>query len=1228
MMAENLTTSHSASGTVEREAVVRDLHELIARECLDEAELLVSGALPTFSGELEVLRLAADIAMRRRDWCNADQRWSAVREIDRRYAPAHVLGARALDELHQYAKADAVLSEAWRNLPDDPWIAEAWANHALEKEPNIAVERFQVAFLRFPDSANFLVGLIRALLRTEAIERAESALQTALERFPEDRHLLTMFAETAMRRKDWLLALDRWAVLRARVPREASSYVYGARALSELGRHEDADLLLQEGVMLAQDDPWLVSSWAGAPALHGDWKEAARRWADATNWLPDQRDFNLHYARALMASGDLTVAEEMVEGALSRFPDNGDILRLRAELASRVGTWDEAVRRWGRLIELRPDDSHAVIEQSRALNSAGQLSEAEALLTKARNEFPRDTAIATAWAELSMRRQLWAEAARRWEHLRAEFPSLPAAWVEGARALGNARQSELAEAVLTEGQERFPDNCELLVRWAELPRQRVDCEEGLRRWTMVRERFPDEPRGWIEAAVALGESHRAEDGDALLESAVHRFPKVFDVSLYWALLGARIRPKEVALARWEEVRQRFPNHCAAYGFSVHCLDDFGLKVEADNLIAEALRRFPNELDPLRAYAALAVRRGELETAADRYRVCVNRFPGDISVARSYIDTLISLQRTDEACAALDQARHVWPLDPGFLRQRLMLAVNGGEVEEAFALWQSLRSHRDIDAGAVREVGLAMLRAGLAPAQAREVLLFLACEPDTGTRDWLPVLWEIERFRDGPIVEIGRDLVSTVPADEFEQAAHDVLRCVLLMDITDEEILRFIRDYVAKGRRALTAKLFCQNYWKPKPSRVADFTRVFEAYIGEKLANPAWLNGHDRVELLGYLNFAAVFSTPVFRQLVGLARTRLNTAAMSGNTSLQSIESVVASIVANAPDNHAVSEKVDDLRSVVPAPALALTPRRLRIAVCVSGQLRGYRAAFPTWKKLELDRHHTAYFVHVWKDIGHNWQRMWVYLKRNPSLFDAFVRPNGISFLQSRYPGMIDAALRLSSSEADDDELQNFYGTPHVVIEDDRESPFLDRNNFWKMHYKIEQTHRFALRQGGDFDLMLRIRPDREVTSCEVDWRELYWRASTAHTLFVDQAYVYTEETCWVGDQFAGGTPRTLDVYANFYSDFTHMLETQKVPLDAVPRWIAHRNLFYLLFYRGILAREAPGLVFGRLLDPAMLSPEEVLSLVRHDIAQRQPDPFDEELINVSEAEINRRESNP
>ena len=239
-----------------------------------------------------------------------------------------------------------------------------------------------------------------------------------------------------------------------------------------------------------------------------------------------------------------------------------------------------------------------------------------------------------------------------------------------------------------------------------------------------------------------------------------------------------------------------------------------------------------------------------------------------------------------------RARRIWPHDLGFLRQRLMLSVSRGEMDEAFALWRATVADMDVDRGVVRELGWAMVKEKLASTQAREVFLFLGQEPDTGARDWLPIIADLERVRGvrPGLMDVGREVVLTTPTEHFDPATLDVLKCALLFDVSDDDIRRFLRNYAAKGRHALMAKLFCQNYWKP--SRRG-------SPISSASSASTWRNGLHRHgsprpidQWLAYLNFAAVFQS-IYAEVIDQVARRFSISPFwRQDRSLRTAESIV------------------------------------------------------------------------------------------------------------------------------------------------------------------------------------------------------------------------------------------------------------------------------------------------------------------------------------------------
>jgi hypothetical protein len=242
------------------------------------------------------------------------------------------------------------------------------------------------------------------------------------------------------------------------------------------------------------------------------------------------------------------------------------------------------------------------------------------------------------------------------------------------------------------------------------------------------------------------------------------------------------------------------------------------------------------------------------------------------------------------------------------------------------------------------------------------------------------------------------------------------------------------------------------------------------------------------------------------------------------------------------------------------------------------------------------------------------------------MWDTFSRTNAVEFLRPKYPGMIKAALEATErlNIATEAHLRELYGAEAVRLEDDRDSQFRGKSNCWKMHYMIDRAHRLASDSGKQFDLIVRIRPDREIASADVDWQEIYWRSQKSRAIFVDEGYLFTVNHAWLADQFACGVPDVMDVYANVFSDLSRMVREDHVPLDMLPYFQPHSNLFYMTFYRGILGHTMPGVKFGQLLNPIALTAGQALEFARRDMEGRELDAFDRQFIDTCKAEIAAR----
>lgn len=167
-------------------------------------------------------------------------------------------------------------------------------------------------------------------------------------------------------------------------------------------------------------------------------------------------------SRLLQQAGQSEEAVEVLSEGLTRFPDNAEMLYARALAADRIGNADMLESDLARLIQMEPDNAHALNALGYHLvDSNIRLDEAATYIEKAIALLPNDAAIMDSLGWLRYRQGKFAEAA---ELLRAAYGLFPdgeiaahlgeVLWVDG-------RESE-AQEVWENGLVTSPDHEKIL----------------------------------------------------------------------------------------------------------------------------------------------------------------------------------------------------------------------------------------------------------------------------------------------------------------------------------------------------------------------------------------------------------------------------------------------------------------------------------------------------------------------------------------------------------------------------------------------------------------------------------------------------------------------------------------------------------------------------------------------------------------------------------------------
>ncbi len=603
------------------------LGAIVLRELdrLDDAENLLAAARERFPDDLRLANESAWLATHRRDWLEALRRWDLVRGQFPDWPGGYTGVAMIQRELRWFGEAEATLAEAVERFPAEP---EPYIDYARVAEARgdwpAATLRWELVRESFPDRAAGYVGGAAALRELGRADEAEALTAEAAERFSTDataaaehagtepvaRATFDSDAASPLASAESPETIAESATLTTEAPqppgevapagRSLAEYLDAATELRAARRLDEANALLAEAMEHFRDDPDLLSESGRVAEWRSDWPEAARHWEAVHNLLPGHALAHIGHARALIHDGRHDAAETLLEDAARRFPENFEILMVRAESAAQRRDWPEALQRWEEFRAGFPDSSEGYLGAVLASRELGRIEEAEELLAEAIERFPTERRLHVERALLSHVHRDWTAAAERWERVRAGFPDEPAAHVLGAVAVRELGRFDEAEALLAAARQRFPNDFGAEHEYAWLATIRGDFAEALERWDTLSERFPDRSAGLAGVARVLRQAGRFEDAELVLSEAVECFPAEIELAADHAEVAEARGDWDAAISRWATLRERAPAEVRGYTLGARALHSAGRHDEAATLLADAENLFPGSKEVAQA----------------------------------------------------------------------------------------------------------------------------------------------------------------------------------------------------------------------------------------------------------------------------------------------------------------------------------------------------------------------------------------------------------------------------------------------------------------------------------------------------------------------------------------------------------------------------------------------------------------------------------------------------
>lgn len=421
-----------------------------------------------------------------------------------------------------------------------------------------------------------------------------------------------------------------------------------------------------------------------------------------------------------------------------------------------------------------------------------------------------------------------------------------------------------------------------------------------------------------------------------------------------------------------------------------------------------------------------------------------------------------------------------------------------------------------------------------------------------------------------------------------------VRFCLNLGMTSESIFRQLPFILSKP--------FSQICQALRPTLPAIYRESFIRYINQEIT-AGTIFEYPSEKIFDIAKCLAALEVSLFWKLIFAARSRYPKAAVNPGGPIGALVSIEKS-------SRALSANVGR-RS------------QLKIALCVSGQLRGFREAKPTWDRLCLDGHQVTTFVHTWSRVGRRYPVAATafqifsgnFLRAFNDACAAYLTdPKQLVQLYPRFFGLYDSEDTITSKE-----LSEFYETKHVDVEDDTPENKIFSNNAHRMYYKNYACYQSARKTGQDFDLFIRIRPDKEVILGDIDWRDVYYLSRTNNMVLCDNGYVLHQLGLVVGDQFAAGGQPAMNVYNSTYLNGLKSALMYDMPTN----FTSHVSLAMSLLHAGLDVRGSEDfkLWLGRLMDARYPGLSEIETALRSDIAGRAAVRFDDILLQACSADI-------
>lgn len=216
-----------------------------------------------------------------------------------------------------------------------------------------------------------------------------------------------------------------------------------------------------------------------------------------------------------------------------------------------------------------------------------------------------------------------------------------------------------------------------------------DPARALAIWTQLQAERPKELLRNPTAYEVLLDLGKFDEAETFTAEAYNRAGPTRSRLEARAVVAQRRNATSDAILRWQEVRRKFPEFPMGYVQCAVCLTAVGRSADAETLLAQAAKRFPEDVFAQVEFARLAADRADWPAAVQRWGAVRVRFDAAIGVSGT-AQALREMGQLDEAEAVLLAALPAHPIDLGISIELALVAGRKGDTAQALLRWHEVR----------------------------------------------------------------------------------------------------------------------------------------------------------------------------------------------------------------------------------------------------------------------------------------------------------------------------------------------------------------------------------------------------------------------------------------------------------------------------------------------------------------------------------------------------------